>query len=582
MKQPLKNQRSAERTSGIVQLGLGILIIAAVNVIGSFLYTRTDLTAERRHSLSPATKELLRETDDIVYFRIYLEGDFPAGFMRLRNATKEMLDEFRAYNKNIQYEFVDPSRSDDPRERNDTYQLLIEKGLQPTDLQVNTKQGRQQQVIFPGAIASYRAVEQPVELLQSQIGAPPEEALNNSVQGLEFRLASTIRNLTVVRKPRVAFIRGHGELGDDWVYDAAQALGMQYDVDVVKIEGRINSLTGRDSLSEGSLRIANKYNAIIIAKPDSAFSEKDKFIIDQYVMRGGSVLWLIDPVFATMDSLQSSGTTIGIARELNLEDMLFEYGVRLNADLVMDLNALPIPLRTGQIGNQPQIDFFPWYYFPVLTPVSSHPVVNNLNAIKTEFISSMDTIRVRGVKKTILLKTSHYSRVVSVPALISLAILQDEPDQRLYQGPPASVAVLLEGTFRSVFTNRIPPEIALSPEIGFFASSRPSRMIVVADGDVIKNQLHYAQGYPLPLGYDQYTGETFGNKDFILNAVDYLTDESGLIAIRSRELRLRLLDTTRVTSQRLFWQGLNLLLPVALVLLFGGVSHLIRKRKYAK
>ena len=577
-----KNKRSGIRKSSLVGLGLGVVIIVLVNVIGAFVYTRFDLTAEKRHSLSPATRELLKGIDDIVYFRVYLEGEFPAGFKRLRNATREMLDEFRAYNKNIQYEFTNPSKSDSQQERNDTYQLLMEKGLQPTDLQVNTKQGREQQIIFPGAIVSHKSVEQAVDLLQSQMGVPPEEVLNNSIQGLEFRLAGAIRNLTVARKPRVAFIRGHGELGDKEVFDAAQSMRKQYDVDVVRLDGMIGSLTGRDSLSGGSLRIANKYDAIIIAKPDSAFSEKDKFIIDQYIMRGGSVLWLVDPVFASMDSLQYSGTTMGIAGDLNLEDMLFEYGVRLNTDLLMDLNALPIPLRTGQIGNQPQIDFFPWYYFPVLTPLAGHPVVRNLNAIKTEFISSLDTIRVGRVKKTILLKTSNYSRRVATPALISLSILQNEPDQGLYQGPPAPVAVLLEGEFRSVYQNRIPPEISTNPEIGFLEHSRFTRQIIVADGDIIKNQLHYSQGYPLPLGYDQYTGESFGNKDFILNAVDYLTDDSGLITIRSREISLRLLDTTKIGNQRLFWQLFNTLLPIVLVLAFGIGYHLQRKRKYAR
>jgi ABC-2 type transport system permease protein len=271
---------------------------------------------------------------------------------------------------------------------------------------------------------------------------------------------------------------------------------------------------------------------------------------------------------------------MGIAMDLNLDDMLFNYGVRLNPNLVMDLNALPIPLNTGQMGNQPQIDFFPWYYFPLLTPLENHPIVNNLNAIKTEFISSLDTIRVAGVKKTILLKTSNYSRVVNTPVLISLSILRQKPDERAYPGPPQPVAVLLEGTFRSLFENRIPPEIQNNKDIGFLAESKPNKMIVVADGDVIKNQIHYSKKYPLPLGYDQYTGETFGNKDFIMNALDYMTDESGLISIRSRELKLRLLDMTRVNNQKIFWQVFNTILPVMIVMVFGLAQYFIRRRKY--
>ena len=575
---PVK-QRSGRRNS-LVQLVLGMLIIVLVNIVGSFVFTRFDLTAEKRYSLSPATKDLVRNIDDIVYFRIYLEGEFPAGFKRLRNATREMLDEFRAYNKNIQYEFVNPSASDNAEERNSTYQMLTEKGLEPTDLQVSTKEGREQQIIFPGAIASYKANEMAVDLLNSQIGVSPEEVLNNSLQALEFKLASAIRDLTVVRKPKVAFIRGHGELNTKEIYDIGQALSKQYILDLVTIDGKLGSLTERDSVSEDKTRVTNKYDAIIIAKPDSSFTEKDKFILDQYIMRGGKVLWLVDPVLASMDSLEAAESTIGLAWDLNLDDMLFNYGVRINPDLIMDLNALPIPLRTGQVGNQPKIDFFPWYFFPLITPNVKHPIVSNLNSIKTEFISSMDTIKVAGVKKTILLKTSPYSRSVSTPVLISLSILENEPDEREYSGPERPVAVLLEGKFGSNFENRIPPEIQFNREIDFIFESKPTRMIVVSDGDIIKNQLHFSQGYPLPLGYDQYTGETFGNKDFILNAMDYLVDESGLISIRSREIKLRQLDMTRVNNNKLSWQVFNLIIPVLLVLCYGMVRLYIRRRKY--
>jgi ABC-2 type transport system permease protein len=580
MEKNMNKQRNVRRNS-FVQLAAGLLIIILVNIIGSFVFTRFDLTAEKRYTLSPATKQLLKGIDDIVFFRVYLEGDFPAGFKRLRNATKEMLDEFRAYNKNIQYEFVNPSASENEKERNDTYQLLIEKGLQPTDLQVNTKEGREQQVIFPSALANYKSNELPVELLSSQIGVPPEEVLNNSIQAMEFRLASAIRDLTVVTKPTVAFIRGQGELENKYIFDIGQALSKQYTVGVISIGGQLSSLTKRDSLSEDKTRIVNKYDALVIAKPDTAFSEKDKFIIDQFIMRGGKVLWLIDPVFASMDSLEVHETTLGMAQELNLEDMLFRYGVRLNTDLLMDLNALSIPLRTGQVGDQPKIDFFPWYYFPVITPLEDHPIVKNLNAIKTEFVSSIDTIKVADVKKTILLKTSLYTKTISTPALITLSILEKEPDQREFTGPQKTVAVLLEGEFRSNFENRIPPEIKNSRDIGFVAKSKPTKMIVVSDGDVIKNQLHFSKGYPMPLGYDQYTQQSFGNKDFILNALDYMLDDSGLISIRSREVKLRLLDMTRVNNNKIIWQAFNILFPVLLVVIFGLIRNFLRKRKYS-
>jgi len=566
----------------LVQLGLSLAIIILLNIIGSFVFTRFDLTTEKRYSLSPATKELLKELDDIVYFKVYLDGDFPAGFKRLSRGTREMLDEFRAYNKKIQYEFINPSKIGMPEQVRSFYEELIQKGLNPTDLQVRTTDGTSQQIIFPGAIVSYKNREMPLELLTSQLGASPESILNNSIQSLEFNISNVIRKLSITKKPGIAFIEGHGELDDIFVYDITYALNEFYDVDRINIDEKIFSLTERDTTPEGNLIVRNKYDAIIIAQPDSVFSEKDKFIIDQYIMRGGKVLWLIDPVYATMDSLEFSMQTIGLARDLNLNDMLFRYGVRLNMNLLQDLSALPIRIVTGVIGDQPQINFLPWYFFPVITPTTNHPIVNNLNAIKTEFISSLDTVQVSGIKKTILLSTSQYSRALKSPVVISLRILEEEPDERLYRMANLPVAVLLEGKFESVFNNRIPPQIAGDPLIDFQNESAPNKMIVIADGDIIRNQLHVSQGYPLPLGFDQYTRQSFGNKDFIMNAMNYLCDDSGLISVRSRELTLRLLDKTRINNNRLFWQLINTLGPVLFILVFAGIQYAIRKNKYSR
>ncbi len=578
----MKNSKRNIRQTEISQLLLILAGIVVINLIGSYVFTRLDLTSEKRYTLSDETKEILTNLDDIVFFRIYLEGEFPAGFKRLRNETRELLDEFRAYNKNIQYEFINPSASDDPDERNDTYQLLMQQGLNPTNLQVKTKSGLDQQVIFPGTLISYRDKEIPVELLDAQINVPPEAVLNNSVQNLEFKFASAIHRLSRQVKPAVAFIEGHGELSYRETFDITNSLQSDYIVDRITIDENINALLNRtmtDSINK-EYSILPKYNAIIIAKPDSVFSEKDKFIIDQYIMHGGKVMWLIDPVLTSMDSIQASESTVAIENQLNLRDMLFNYGVRLNSDLVMDLNAMPIPIRTGQMGNQPQIDFFPWFYFPVVTPISEHPIIRNLNAIKTQFVSSVDTVAAQNVKKTILLKTSPYSRKISVPAVVSLAIIRQEPDQRMYQGPPVPIGILLEGRFTSNFKNRIPPELSESREIGYKDYSHPTSMIVVADGDIILNQFKIPDGQPLPLGYDQFTRETFGNKEFILNSLNYLTDGPGLVSIRSRELKLRLLDKTKTTSQRITWQLVNILAPVLLVLLAGSLLIWRRKKKF--
>ena len=567
----------------LTQIIFGIIIIVLLNIIGSYIHSRFDLTSEKRYSLSDATKLMLNNIDDIVYFRIYLEGDdFPAGFKRLRNETKEMLDEFRAYNNLIQYEFINPSESTNAKERNDTYKLLIERGLQPTDLQIKTNEGQSQKIIFPNALVTYKSRELPLELLRTQMGFPPEAVLNNSIQSLEFNIASIIKKLSTVKKSKIAFIKGHGELTYKETADITAALSKDFVVERIEIKGQLNSLTERSPLDSVNLSIRNKFDAIIIAKPKTSFSDKDKFIIDQFVMRGGKVLWLIDPVLASMDSIQKSGFAISINYDLNLEDQLFNYGVRLKNNLIMDINALHIPVRTGQIGNQPQMDFFPWYFFPILTPLSNHPIVNNLNAISTNFISSIDTVEVKNVDKTILLKTSSYSRIVSSPAMISLSILQKTPDQRMYQTPGQPVAVLLEGEFESVFKNRIPPAIANDDEIGFKEKSKPTKMIVISDGDIIRNQFHIPNGYPLPLGYDQFTRQTFGNKELILNVMNYLCDGSGLISIRSRELKLRLLDRTKVNNNKLFWQIFNTILPILLILIFGIVQARIRKIKYTK
>ncbi|MCD4678984.1 MAG: gliding motility-associated ABC transporter substrate-binding protein GldG [Bacteroidales bacterium] len=573
-------KRNTVKRNNLIQLLLGLIIIILINIISSFVFTRFDLTSEKRYSLSDATKELLKEMDDIVYFKVYLEGEFPAGFKRLRRETKEMLDEFRAYSNNIQYEFIDPSASEDINTRNSIYEQLISKGLNPTDLQVKNKAGMSQQIIFPGAVVSYTGKEMPLSLLTSQIGVPPEAVLNNSIQDLEFNISNVIMKLTANTKAKVAFIEGHGELSEIEVYDITQSLKEYYKIERISIDGQINSLSKREILDSGKVKIINKYDAIIIAKPDSAFSDQDKFIIDQYIMYGGRVLWLIDPVFASMDSLQKYSETVGITNDLRLDDLLFKYGVRLNNNLIMDINSLPIPLLVGHIGDQPQFEFFRWYYFPVITPLHGHPIVNNLNAIRTEFISSIDTVILKNIKKTVLLSCSPYCRTINTPAMISLQILKEEPDKRLYQGPERAVAVLLEGEFESMFTYIIPPEVAKDQAIGFLKKSLPNKMIIISDGDVIRNQLHLSKGYPLPLGFDQYTRETFGNKELIMNAMNYLCDDSGLISIRSRELKLRLLDKTKIANNNLKWQLLNLILPIVLVIAFGFIHARIRKQRY--
>jgi len=553
----------------LVELFSALVLLIAVNVISSFTFYRLDMTTEKRYSLSEASISLLKSLDDIVFVRVYLEGDFPAGFKRLRKETREMLDEFRAYSKNIEYEFVDPSNAPDRKTLNSIYQQLVEKGLEPTVIQVEERGGSSEKVIFPSALIHYKGREVPVQLLKNQFGVAPEFVLNNSVQALEYELSNAIRKLTIPIKQKIGFVEGNGELSSVEMGDIMQSLREYYVIDRVNINGQLKAL--------------REYSAIIIAKPEQPYDEKDKFIIDQFIMRGGKVLWFVDPVSASMDSLQHNGFTMGFGARINLEDQLFRYGVRLNTTLLQDFQALTIPIVVGNIGNQPQINHLPWFYFPLLIPANNHPIVKNLNMIKTEFVSSIDTIPVPGIKKTFLLTTAKNSRVINTPVRISLDLLHSTPNEKQYRRAYQPAAVLLEGEFPSSFRNRIPPVIKEDPDINYRDISVPNKMIVVADGDILKNQLRATitgDTTYYPLGFDRYTNKTYGNKNFVLNAVNYLCDDSNLISVRAREIKLRMLNAMKIKNERSFWQLLNLGVPILLIFLFGFILKYIKYRKY--
>lgn len=556
------------RQNSIIRLLLGVAIIILVNVIASFVFTRFDLTSEKRFTISKPTRYMLKKLDDVVYAKVYLEGEFPAGFKRLRNATREMLDEFRAYaGENLQYEFIDPTASKDVKERNQLYQQIASLGLQPTNLEMKEKGGTAQKIIFPGAVFYYRNQPFAVQLLKDQVGTAPEVMLNNSIESLEFELANTIHKATQKTKPVVRFLIGQGESEQKKILDIAHTLGENYDVDTASINGRLKSI--------------DNCKLLIVANPTQRFDEKDKFIIDQFVMRGGKVLWLIDMMDASMDSLSSSNATLALARELNLEDMFFKYGFRVNPNLVLDMQSAPIPIVTSYVGNQPQQRLIPWYYFPLIFPSSEHPVVRNLNAIRCEFVSSIDTVEAPGVNKTVLLSTSKYSLVAFSPARISLSILEQEPDKKQFNKGAQTVALLLEGNFSSLYTNRIPDELASAPEIKFKTQSGPTKMIVISDGDIIENKIRKSTGTIYPLGYDKFTDQFYGNKSLLLNCVDYLLDESGLIAARTKQVKLRLLDKSKLAENKNTVVYSNAFIPLALVMLLGVLKFYFRKRKYA-
>ncbi len=566
MVEPEKNTKRQVKKQSILQLVLATAILIFINVIGGFLFTRFDLTSEKRFSIAPSTKEYLKSLEDVIYVKIYLDGDLPPGFKRLRNSTKELLDEFRVYAKdNIEYQFIDPSAIADKKERNDLFQQLAQKGLQPTNLEERQKGGTSQKIIFPGVLLNYRVQEIPIQLLKSKLGTGSEEMLNNSIEGLEYDFIKGIKSVTSSLKTRIAFLQGQGELSTRQIADAASVLRESYRVDTLTINGRLNAL--------------KDIRTLIIAKPDVPFNDKDKFVIDQFIMKGGRVLWLLDAMQIDLDSLAATSTNVAIAKQLNLEDILFKYGTRVNNDLVMDLQAAPIPVVTGQVGNQPKTDLFPWYFSPLINPSSTNPIVHNLNAIKFEFGSTVDTVEAEGVKKTVLLTSSKYSKAVMAPARVSLNILKEDPDPKMFNRQNLPMAVLLEGNFQSDFKNRVPEEIASSPEIGFKDKSEPTKMIVVGDGDVIASYVS-KKGNIFPLGYDRFTGETYGNRNFILNCVDYLCDDSGLMTLRAKELKLRLLDKAKTANSNVSW--INTILPVLLIMIYGFVHLLVRRKKYER
>ena len=581
----MENKRKNLKKSQLSSFFITLVIIVVINVIGSFVFTRFDLTAEKRYTLSETTKETLRNLDDYVYFKVYLEGDFPAGFKKLRRETKEMLDEFRAYSKYIDYEFINPSEGSDRNEIEEGYRLLYQAGLNPTNvIDQNPDGSTKQMIIWPGTLVSYgNETEIAVDLLENQLGQSSEEALNASMQNLEFRLLDAVIKVTRAKKPSIAFIEGHGELTETEVYDITQTLQQNYHVTRGEIAGRVDALIERHENANGEVRADIKYDAIVIAKPTEPFDEKDKFLIDQYIMHGGKVLWLVEPVFATMDSLTSQESTIGIDQDLNLDDMLFKYGVRLNRNLLLDMNCAALPIRTGQMAGQPQLEFYRWFYFPLVQAASNHPMVRNMNAIKLDFVSSIDATTSDGsIVKTPLLKTSDYTKISGTPVFISLAMLRQTPDKRLFPSQGQNVAYLLKGTFPSLYANRITADIEESNVMDFMPESVPTSMIVVADGDIIRNQIEVRTKKPLPLGYDQYTQNTYGNKDFIENAISYLVDGESLIDIRSREFKIRLLDPDKKAHQRVRWQMVNILVPTGLVVLLGIIMSFIRKNKYCK
>ncbi len=572
-----------------LQLAVITGIIIAVNIISSIYYQRIDLTNDHRYTLSEPTKKLVKGVNDIVFVKVYLEGnDMQRDMRRLRDATREMLDEFRAIaGDKIQYEFIDPAAKKDAKERDEFYKILNGKGLQPVEVGEQDNESASERLYWPGAIISYGNREIAVQFMQQEVASAAtddrnSDQVNKSIIGLEYALANGIRKLfiTEIQKPKIAFIQGHGELPEYRVKSIEDALKQYYSVDFVNLPEY--KAAAYDTVQKKYVYRLDGYKAIIIAKPDSTFSEVEKYKIDQYVMRGGKVLWLIDPLFADLDSLKG-GQEITHNYPLNIiDDLLFTYGVRLNYNLVQDLNCQYIPTITSAYGSQNTAKLRLWPYYPVVTPTSDHPIVNNLNAIWFRFASTIDTLNGKhntNVQKTILLQTSPQTRIVLNPARISLDLIGNV-DSKLYFHGPQNLAVLLEGSFESAYKNRIPPGEQRGV-YGVYKDVSPyTSMIVVSDGDVIKNEVNYSKGIIYPLGFDPYTNATFGNQDFLLNCIDYLADKDGLITVRAKNIKIRLLDAAKVKDEKLYWQIMNMVVPILALAFFGIVYNYVRRRRF--
>ena len=579
-----KHTKDSRSRQSWFEFGITLLVVVFVNVIGSFLFGRLDLTDDHRYSLSKPTKELLKKVDEPILFRIYLDGDdMPAEFKRLRNETKEMLNQFRAYNRNVDYEFVNPADLSSDQERNELYKELISHDIHPSTVSQRTGNGMSQTVLIPAAEITYKGNKAYVQLLQSQQYVSEVDEVNNSIQNLEYQLSNAIRTLSRSRKPVVAFSMGHGELPMANLYEIQRSLYENYTLDTVTLNENVNALRIVTRNHDSSYTFKPKYDVLVVAKPTKPFSDKDLFVLDQFVMNGGRVLWLIDAMDADMDSLSVNPQAVSARLPLGLDELFYAYGVRINPDLVMDIRCRPIPMVVGQVGDRPQYNFRPWFYFPDLIAVSEHPIVRNLDIIKSDFVSSIQLLENSDdISKTVLLSTSEYSRVKNAPVIIDLNEARQEPDQRLYNRKNLPVAVLLQGVFRSMWVHRLPEGFTRLPEIGFRDTSLATKMIVVSDGDIIKNRYNRADGTTYPLGYDSYTNTMYANKEFLLNAINFLAGNDDAMASRGKSVQLRKLDVVKSKKSASLVKIVNIAVPVLIVVVAGVIIFFVRRHRYIK
>ena len=565
--QGTRNKEQGTR-SKLLKFSLFIIALVVINVLAQFAYTRVDFTKEKRFTLTEKTKETLQENRNEVIVTVFLDGDMPSAFKRLRNATKDMLADYKAYSKsNFKVVFIDPVSGLTLDERDTVIQHLYEMGIRATNINIKTDAGFSEKLVFPMALIESNGKRMPVKLLQNLGGEASnyDESINNSIKNLEYVFTSSLKKVISGYNPRIGFTEGNGEPDNRYLYDAITALSDSY------VVGRVTL----DSITKQGL---DSLKMLVIAKPLKTFTEAQKYKINYFVMKGGHVVWSIDQVRMELDSLRSGRSFMAANNNLNLDDMLFEYGARINYNIIADVNSAEIPVATG--GPRGDIQMAPWLYYPILLPDTSNNLVKNLDNIKAEFASTVDTIGSKNVNKRVILTTSPYNKVYTSPKMFNLQMVEEQPTQKEFTSVPKNVGVLLEGSFKSVFLNRPVPE-GITEQYDLPSQSKPAKMVVLGDGDVFRNQVS-GDGSPFPLGFDRYTQQNFGNKGLLLNIVDYFTNEDNLIALRNKEVTVRPLDKTLVRTEKTKWQLVNTVLPILLLICFAIFQHYYRKHKYAR
>ncbi|WPV68232.1 gliding motility-associated ABC transporter substrate-binding protein GldG [Chitinophaga sp. LS1] len=555
---------------------LVIAILIGVNILAMYVHTRWDLTAEKRFTLTPSTRQLLKGLDSTVTIEVFLKGDYPASFRQLAQSTQELLEEFREVGGNrVQFSFQNPGQGMNDSDRLAFQQSLAEQGIMPFNMQVqeDANQGYSEKLIFPGALVHYGSKTLGINLLKNQGGQDPMQTMNSSEALLEFQFANAIYQLKQNHLPLVGYMLGHNELLGAEVLDALTSMQSSYLLDTITLQYVSH--------------IPQDFSAIVFAKPVDRFTDEDKLKIDQYVMNGGKVIWFVDELNVGMDSLQKHDTYVAMDRELNLEDMLFRYGVRINQDLIQDLQCDRLPQVVGHVGDKPQFDLLPFPYFPLLSPTGAHPIVKNMDLVLSHFASSIDTVKGGDISKTVLLTSSGNSRTERAPVQLSWNDLRTKPNPRQFQQHNLPVAVLLEGQFTSLFRNRLSVDeqqlIQQVTRLPFKDHSDViNKMIVVSDGDLITNAISQKNG-PMQMGVNLFDPSmVYANKEFLLNSLGYLTNNAGIMEARNKELTLRLLDAEKIKQNKSMWQAICVIIPVLLILLFRVIFQFIRQRKFER